>query len=70
MVVAHSGYGDGSCQRRMVCNAGSRRLPATYRRADATPHIGTDKPEGIRSHLSKTALLALAESKQQINCKN
>ena len=44
----------------MVCNAGSRRLPATYRRADATPHIGTDKPEGMRSHLSKTAMLALA----------
>ena len=66
MVVAHSGYGDGSWQRRMVCNAGSRRLPvghrlpATYRRADATPHIGTDKPEGMRSHLSKTAMLALA----------
>lgn len=66
MVVAHSGYGDGSLQRRMVCNAGSRRLPvghrlpATYRRADATPHIGTDKPEGMRSHLSKTAMLALA----------
>lgn len=60
MVVAHSGYGDGSRQRRMVCNAGSRRLPATYRRADATPHIGTDKPEGMRSHLSKTAMLALA----------
>ena len=36
------------------------------------PHlnIGTDKPEGMRSHLSKTAMLAIAESKQQINCKN
>jgi len=44
----------------MVCNAGSRRLPATYRRADDTPHIGTDKPEDMRLHLSKTAMLALA----------
>lgn len=39
---------------------------------ELTPHlhIGTDKPEGMRSHLSKTAMLALSESKQQINCKN
>lgn len=29
---------------------------------ELTPHIGTDKPEGMRSHLSKTAMLALAES--------
>ena len=29
---------------------------------ELTPHlhIGTDKPEGMRSHLSKTAMLALA----------
>ena len=27
---------------------------------ELTPHIGTDKPECIRSHLSKTAMLALA----------
>lgn len=29
---------------------------------ELTPHlhIGTDKPEGLRSHLSKTAMLALA----------
>ena len=39
---------------------------------ELTPHlhIGTDKSEGMRSHLSKTAMLTLAESKQQINCKN
>ena len=31
---------------------------------ELTPHlhIGTDKPEGMRSHLSKTVMLALAES--------
>lgn len=31
---------------------------------ELTPHlhIGTDKSEGMRSHLSKTAMLALAES--------
>ena len=27
---------------------------------ELTPHIGTDKPECMRSHLSKTAMLALA----------
>ena len=27
---------------------------------ELTPHIGTDKPECMRSHLSKTAMLPLA----------
>ena len=35
---------------------------------ELTPHlhIGTDKPEGMRSHLSKTAMLALAVTIQNV----
>lgn len=72
MVVAHSGYGDGSCQRRMACNAAAvgflLGIGFLLLIDELTPHlhIGTDKSEGMRSHLSKTAMPALAESKQQI----
>ena len=35
-------------------------LPAAIDELTPHLHIGTDKPEGVRSHLSKTAMLALA----------
>ena len=54
LVVAHSRHGDGRSERSVVGHACSHRLPIGHL------HIGTDKPEGMRSHLSKTAMLALA----------
>lgn len=66
MVFANSCYGDEGRERRMVGSTGSHRLSVRHRFLllidELTPHlhIGTDKPEGIKSHMSKTAMLALA----------
>lgn len=66
MVVAYTCHGDGAKRWFLVCCAGScwfsyrYRFSVVDRRADSTPPFDTDKPEGMRSHLSKTAMLALA----------
>ena len=66
MVVVDSCDGDGIKQRGVVGITCCRRfligygVPVANRRTDTSLASGTDKPEGKKSHLSKTAMLALA----------